>query len=59
MFIEKEADVEPVLKEAFAYAEKGEGPVLVDCRISADENVLPMIKPGMTYDTQLLKMEEN
>ena len=59
MFIEKEADVEPVLKEAFAYAEKGESPVLVDCRISADENVLPMIKPGMTYDTQLLKMEEN
>ena len=59
LFIEKEADVEPVLKEAFAHAEKGEGPVLVDCRISADENVLPMIKPGMTYDTQLLKMEEN
>ena len=57
--IESEADVEPVLKEAFDYISKGEGPVLVDCRISADENVLPMIKPGMTYDTQLLKMEEN
>lgn len=57
--IESEKDVESVLKEAFAYIEKGEGPVLVDCRISADENVLPMIKPGMTYDTQLLKMEEN
>ena len=48
-----------MLKEAFAYMKKGEGPVLVDCHISGDENVLPMIKPGMTYDTQLLKMEEN
>ncbi len=57
--IENENDVEPVLKEAFDYISKGEGPVLVDCRISPDENVLPMIKPGMTYDTQLLKMEEN
>ena len=47
------------MKEAFDYISKGEGPVLVDCRISPDENVLPMIKPGMTYDTQLLKMEEN
>ena len=57
--IESEKDVERVLKEAFAYMKKGEGPVLVDCHISGDENVLPMIKPGMTYDTQLLKMEEN
>lgn len=57
--IESEADVKPILKEAFDYVAKGEGPVLVDCRISADENVLPMIKPGMTYDTQLVKMEEN
>ena len=57
--IEGEKDVERVLKEAFAYMKKGEGPVLVDCHISGDENVLPMIKPGMTYDTQLLKMEEN
>ncbi len=53
-----ESEVEPVLKEAFAYIAKGEGPVLVDCRISEDENVLPMIKPGMTYDTQLTDMEE-
>ena len=56
--IESEKDVEPVLKEALAYIQKGEGPVLVDCRISEDENVLPMIKPGATYDTQLLEMEE-
>lgn len=57
--IKSEKDVEPVLKEAFDYIARGEGPVLVDCRISEDENVLPMIKPGMTYDTQLIKMEEN
>ena len=57
--IENESQVQGVLKEAFDYIAKGEGPVLVDCRISPDENVLPMIKPGMTYDTQLLKMEEN
>ena len=56
--IESEKDVEPVLKEALAYIQNGEGPVLVDCRISEDENVLPMIKPGATYDTQLLEMEE-
>ena len=57
--IESEKDVRPVLKEAFGYIAAGKGPVLVDCRISEDENVLPMIKPGMTYDTQLTKMEEN
>ncbi len=57
--IENESQVQGVLKEAFDYIAKGEGPVLVDCRISPDENVLPMIKPGMTYDTQLLKMEGN
>ena len=59
MRIESEKDVRPVLKEAFGYIAAGKGPVLVDCRISEDENVLPMIKPGMTYDTQLTKMEEN
>ncbi len=57
--IKSEKDVKPVLKEAFDYAKKGAGPVLVDCCISCDENVLPMIKPGMTYDTQMQKMEEN
>ncbi|MDE7306154.1 MAG: biosynthetic-type acetolactate synthase large subunit [Clostridia bacterium] len=56
--IENESEIESVLKEAFTAAEKGL-PVLVDCRISSDENVLPMIKPGQTYDTQLEKMEEN
>ena len=35
-------DIDAVVKEALAY----EGPVLVDCRISPDSNVLPMIPPG-------------
>jgi acetolactate synthase-1/2/3 large subunit len=35
-------DIDAVLKEAFETA----GPVLVDCRISPDSNVLPMIPPG-------------
>lgn len=57
--IADEKDIESVLKEAYSYAEKNCAPVLVDCRISCDENVLPMIKPGDTYDAQLEKMEEN
>ena len=59
MTIADEKDIEKVLKEAYSYAEKNCAPVLVDCRISCDENVLPMIKPGDTYDAQLEKMEEN
>lgn len=35
-------DIDSVLKEAFEY----QGPVLIDCRISPDSNVLPMIPPG-------------
>jgi len=35
-------DIDAVLAEAFSY----NGPVLVDCRISPDSNVLPMIPPG-------------
>ncbi len=49
-----EEDIVPVLKKAFSI----NAPVLVDCRISEDENVLPMIKPGQTYDTILTEMEE-
>lgn len=35
-------EIDAVLAEALAYP----GPVLVDCRISPDSNVLPMIPPG-------------
>ena len=57
--ITAEDEIEKVLKEAYSYAAENSAPVLVDCHISCDENVLPMIKPGQTYDTQLEKMEEN
>ncbi len=57
--ITAESEIDPVLNEAYSYAAKNSCPVLVDCRISCDENVLPMIKPGQTYDAQLDKMEEN
>ncbi|MCD7729140.1 MAG: biosynthetic-type acetolactate synthase large subunit [Clostridia bacterium] len=59
MTIAKDEDIEPVLKAAYAQATEKCLPVLVDCRISRDENVLPMIKPGATYDTQIRKMEDN
>lgn len=52
-------DVEKKLKEAFDFATRNCLPVLVDCRISPDENVLPMIKPGATYDRQMENMEED
>ena len=51
-------DAEAKLKEAFDYAVKNCAPVVVDCRISGDDNVLPMIKPGAAYETQLKKMED-
>lgn len=47
-----EADVEPVLKKAFAE----EGPVLVDCKIGIDDKVLPMIPPGKTFDDIITKL---
>ena len=50
--------VEEKLKEAFEYALKNCSPVVVDCRISGDDNVLPMIKPGAAYQTQLKTMED-
>lgn len=57
--IESENDVDRVLKEAFDYANENLAPVLVDCKISSDDNAMPMIKPGATYDMQISKMEEN
>ncbi len=52
--ITKAEEVAPVLKEAFSTP----SPVLVDCVISEDENVLPMIKPGQTYYTIITKWED-
>ena len=54
MKIEKEEDIMPVLKEALSTP----SPVVVDCRIRNDENVLPMIRPGATYDTIITDWED-
>lgn len=53
--IEKEEEIAPVLQRAFSIS----SPVLIDCRVSEDENVLPMIKPGQTYDTIMTEWEES
>lgn len=49
-----EKEVDATLKEAFATPT----PVVVDCQIGNDENVLPMIKPGQTYDTIMTEWED-
>ena len=49
-----EKEVDAALKEAFATP----SPVVVDCQIGNDENVLPMIKPGQTYDTIMTEWED-
>lgn len=52
MRITKNSEVEPVIRSAL---EAG-GPVVVDCRISPDANVLPMIPPGGTVDEIIEEM---
>ncbi len=53
MKIHNDSDAEEVLKTAFALNE----PVVIDCSISPDENVLPMIPPGKTVDDMITEME--
>ncbi len=50
--IEKEEDILPVLTKAF----NTPSPVLVDCKINIDDNVLPMIKPGQSYENIVTRM---
>lgn len=54
MRITRRDEIESVLKEALSLGK----PVLVDCRISPDTNVLPMIPPGQTVGAIIEKMEE-
>ena len=46
-------DVAPILTEALAY----NGPVLVECLIDPDMNVLPMVPAGASIDRPILKMK--
>ena len=49
--LDKNEDIDSVVKAALAY----QGPVLIDCRISPDSNVLPMIPPGGSSDDIIMK----
>ena len=50
--ISKQEEVEPVLKEALA----AEGPVLINCHIDPDCNVLPMVPAGASAEEPILEM---
>lgn len=50
--ISKPEEVEPVLKEALA----AEGPVLINCHIDPDCNVLPMVPAGASAEEPILEM---
>ncbi len=45
-------EIKPTLEKAFSLNK----PVVIDCRISPDENVLPMIPPGKTVDEMITEM---
>ena len=53
MVIHNDDEAEDILAKAFALNE----PVVIDCKISPDENVLPMIPPGKTVDELITEME--
>ncbi len=52
MRISNNEEIDSVLKEAFSH----NGPVLIDCVISPDSNVLPMIPPGGAHSDIIEKM---
>lgn len=52
MKIETKADIEPVLRRALSLQK----PVLVDCRIGKDVNVLPMVPAGGSVEDPILEM---
>ena len=50
--IQTKADIRPVLEQALALRE----PVLIDCRIDKDVNVLPMVPAGASVESPILEM---
>jgi acetolactate synthase-1/2/3 large subunit len=50
--IEKTEDIEPVLREALGLNE----PVLIECRVDRDINVLPMVPPGADITKPILEV---
>ena len=51
--IEKQDDIVPVLSEAI----KSKRPCLIDCRISGDINVLPMVPAGAPVSEQIFELD--
>jgi acetolactate synthase-1/2/3 large subunit len=52
MTIAKTEDIKPVIEKAINL----NGPVVIDCKISPDANVLPMIPPGKTVNEIVTEM---
>lgn len=50
--ITKKQEIEPVLREALSLHQ----PVLIDCMINKDENVLPMVPAGKSVEDPILEM---
>ena len=53
LVIEKREEIEPILREALA----ADQPVLIECRIDKDINVLPMVPAGASIGEPILEME--
>lgn len=53
MRITKAEEIEPTLKKAVEL----NAPVVIDCSISPDANVLPMIPPGKDADSMILELD--
>lgn len=53
--IQKIEEVEPVLKEALEITKKGR-PVLIECRIDKDINVLPMVPAGKSVSEPIMEI---
>ncbi|MCD8205723.1 MAG: biosynthetic-type acetolactate synthase large subunit [Clostridia bacterium] len=58
MRLTKRDNIEEKLKKAYETAENECVPVLVDCVIDIDDNVLPMIKPGGSYTQQITRIKD-
>lgn len=52
--VEDNEQLEATILEARAYAEENRKPVIIECLVSADELVLPVIKGGASFDDIIL-----
>ncbi|MCI1966002.1 MAG: biosynthetic-type acetolactate synthase large subunit [Oscillospiraceae bacterium] len=55
MTISEKSEIEPVLERALAYG----GPVLVNCPVCKDLNVLPMVPANASVEEPILEMDES